>query len=102
MFNASGGAGSAVDEVLAGPDSDDAREQTADLQPWIERRKVDMNMTVAAWNLGAGGSSVFSFALKNPAHVAVVDDLAARRCAKTLKIQALGTGAFWCWQNAGA
>lgn len=42
--------------------------------------------------MGAGESSVLSFALKHPNYHAMVDDTAARRCARTLGIATLGTG----------
>lgn len=80
-------------EIIAGPDGDFAKEQLPSTA-WLTRKAVDFNMTVAAWNLGAGESSVFSFALENPVHVAVVDDLSARRCARTLNIRTIGTGAL--------
>lgn len=47
---------------------------------------------VAAWDLGIGESEVLSFAMEHPGFRAMVDDKAARRCAKTLGIQTLGTG----------
>ncbi len=51
-----------------------------------------MSFTVAAWNLGDGESAVFSFAKMEPGYRAIVDDLAARRCARTLGVRTLGTG----------
>jgi predicted nucleic acid-binding protein len=41
---------------------------------------------------GIGESEVLSFALGRPGFRAMVDDKAARRCAKTLGIRTLGTG----------
>ncbi|MGC1248687.1 MAG: DUF3368 domain-containing protein [Spirulinaceae cyanobacterium] len=58
-------------------------------------RKVDIaNVApeIVAWDLGKGESEVLSLAWKNPAHVAIVDDRAARRCAKSLAIVTIGTG----------
>ena len=59
---------------------------------WMNREKVEISLDVAAWNLGEGESAVFSFAMKVQKHRAVVDDLAARRCARVLGIKTLGTG----------
>jgi predicted nucleic acid-binding protein len=59
---------------------------------WYSRMEVKISLKVAAWNLGAGESSVFSFASQKPEYRAVVDDLAARRCARVLGIKTLGTG----------
>ncbi|MEO5341365.1 MAG: DUF3368 domain-containing protein [Magnetococcus sp. MYC-9] len=49
--------------------------------------------SVSAWGLGAGESSVLSFALADLTRntVAVIDDLAARQCAVTLGIPVRGT-----------
>ncbi len=43
------------------------------------------------WNLGNGEPQVLSWALKKPDHIAVIDDLAARRCAESLAIRCIGT-----------
>lgn len=37
--------------------------------------------SIAAWDLGEGESSVLAWAVSHPPSVAVLDDLAARRCA---------------------
>lgn len=46
---------------------------------------------VAAWDLGAGESSVIMMALEESGRYAVLDDLAARRCAAALGIKVIGT-----------
>lgn len=46
---------------------------------------------VAAWGLGAGESSVLSLAGSLPEATAVLDDLAARRCAMALGLRVTGT-----------
>ena len=46
---------------------------------------------VQAWNLGPGETSVLSWAVALPGCVAVLDDLAGRRCAELLEIPLLGT-----------
>ena len=51
-----------------------------------------MDSAIAGWDLGAGESSVLSFALQNPPCRAMVDDAAARRCARSLGILTLGSG----------
>lgn len=47
---------------------------------------------IVAWNLGAGESEVLSYALNHLGVRAMVDDAAARRCARTLGIPTLGSG----------
>jgi predicted nucleic acid-binding protein len=59
---------------------------------WVTRSTVDISPRIVAWNLGAGESAVLSFALDHPGYRAVIDDRAARRCARTLGIRHLGTG----------
>jgi len=61
-------------------------------QSWPVRVEVVSSPRVAAWALGAGETAVLSHALANPPLRAVIDDMDARRCAKTLGIQTLGTG----------
>jgi len=45
---------------------------------------------IAAWGLGAGESSVISLTEKTPGSTAVLDDLAARRCATALGLHIIG------------
>jgi len=60
---------------------------------WPKKVEVSsISLRVAAWDLGPGESEVLSFAATHPGFRAMVDDKAARRCAKTLGIQTLGTG----------
>jgi len=59
---------------------------------WYSRVNVEISLKVASWNLGEGESSVFSLASQKPEYRALVDDLAARRCARVLGIEILGTG----------
>jgi predicted nucleic acid-binding protein len=46
---------------------------------------------IQAWDLGEGESSVLAWAYTNPGTEAIIDDLAARRCAATLGIPVRGT-----------
>ena len=45
---------------------------------------------IASWGIGEGESQVLSWAHQNPGFRAIIDDLAARRCASTLNIPAKG------------
>jgi predicted nucleic acid-binding protein len=71
---------------------DDAAARGLAHQNWPIRDQAAISQRVAAWNLGAGETSVLSYALANPPLRAVIDDADARRCARTLGIQMLGTG----------
>lgn len=46
---------------------------------------------VLAWDLGKGETAVLSYALSAPDWVAILDDGAARRCARSLSIKLTGT-----------
>jgi predicted nucleic acid-binding protein len=60
--------------------------------PWLlEVEPVPPSSKVLAWRLGPGETSVLSWSLAHPASMAIVDDLAARRCAEALGIIFTGT-----------
>jgi len=44
-----------------------------------------------AWGLGKGETAVLSYALGHPSWIAILDDAAARRCARTFSIPLAGT-----------
>lgn len=59
---------------------------------WLTKKSVKISDEILVWNLGDGESEVLSLAFADKDFRAMVDDRAARRCAKTLGIQLLGTG----------
>jgi predicted nucleic acid-binding protein len=60
--------------------------------PWLDEvDPVPESPRVALWDLGPGEASVLSWALARPGAVAIIDDLAARRCAETLGVPLIGT-----------
>lgn len=62
---------------------------------WVKRVEVpEILSDVGVKRLGAGESEVLSYAFNHAQYWAVVDDKAARRCAKTLSIRILGTAAL--------
>jgi len=71
------------DEVIAGGHRDVAAQNLA-VQTWALRDVVPVSQPVSAWNLGAGETSVLSYALAHPPLRAMIDDADARRCARTL------------------
>jgi predicted nucleic acid-binding protein len=78
------------DEILEGPPSDPA---------WKALRSGWGQIVVPGpvpgavleWGLGAGESSALALALAEPGRAAVLDDAAARACARTLGVRYLGT-----------
>lgn len=57
----------------------------------ITKSVVQIPTAVTEWRLGAGESSVLSLATENPGTEAIIDDLAGRKCAASLKIPVRGT-----------
>jgi predicted nucleic acid-binding protein len=76
-------------EINAGPEEDPARLFLAESP--LPVVSVVPEPLVAAWDLGAGESAVLAYVLVNPGWKAVVDDGAARRCARALAIPVIGT-----------
>lgn len=81
----------AVWEEVTATKTDIASQQLPSIS-WANPLEITIHPTIAAWDLGAGESTVLSFALENPDYRAMVDDAAARRCARALGIATLGTG----------
>ena len=54
--------------------------------------EITITPEVAGWDLGKGEAEVLSFTFNNPTYAAIVDDRAAKNCAKALGIITLGTG----------
>lgn len=60
---------------------------------WAKRTEVITDdPVIRAWNLGAGETAVLNLALSLPGYRALIDDGAARACAKTLGIPFIGAG----------
>jgi len=76
-------------EIIAGPPSDPARRALQRGQ--FEIMETALLPAVLAWDLGKGESSVISLALSQPGWTAILDDRAARKCAKSLGVPVKGT-----------
>ena len=78
-------------EVAATRDPDDAASN------WITGKSSLIHPTtlispfLMAWDLGAGESAVISLAAESSNAIAVLDDLAARRCAQAMGLSIVGT-----------
>jgi predicted nucleic acid-binding protein len=61
--------------------------------PKVTRLQSDISIepAIAGWDLGRGESEVLSWALTHPEYEAILDDLAARKCARSLGIPLRGT-----------
>jgi predicted nucleic acid-binding protein len=78
-----------IEEIQAGQSGDPAREVLASRTFPVE--EVAIRPEILAWDLGQGESAVLSYALSNPGWVAIVDDRAARNCARSFSIPLKGT-----------
>lgn len=77
-------------EILAGPADDRARVQIAS-GAWLLGDTLAAPDELLAWDLGAGETAVMAYALANPGWTGILDDGAARRCARTFSIPVKGT-----------
>ena len=79
-----------IQEILAGPPEDRARQI-------VEARQLKVVQTppappeIVAWDLGAGETAVLTWALAHPEWTVILDDAAARNCAKSFNLCCKGT-----------
>ncbi len=73
-------------KILTDPARSWITRQTRLIQP-----STAVSPFIMAWDLGAGESAVISLTAMYPGAIAVLDDLAARRCAQALGLQITGT-----------
>jgi predicted nucleic acid-binding protein len=78
-----------VDEINAGPHDDPARQFLADSP--LPIASVVADPIVLTWDLGAGETAVLSYAYNHAGWRVVIDDGAARRCARALDVSLIGT-----------
>jgi predicted nucleic acid-binding protein len=79
-----------ANEILAGPESDPARQALE--AGWGTRIPSEpFPEDLLEWGLGPGETSVLAAARLRPKSHAILDDGAARSCAKTFGIPLLGT-----------
>lgn len=82
-----------ADEITAVAEPTDPAKTWVTRPPastWI-RQAPEVSSFIAAWDLGAGESSVISLTKSLPGTMAVLDDLAAQRCAQALGLRVTGT-----------
>jgi predicted nucleic acid-binding protein len=79
-------------EVTAGG-KDALTAQTFPTVNWAKRVEVTADdPIIRAWNLGAGEAAVLNLVHSLPGYRALIDDAAARACAKTLGVPFIGAG----------
>ncbi len=91
-----------ANEIAAGPADDAARLWLVAHGARITRVDPRPEPDVLAWDLGAGETGVLSWALANPGAVCVLDDRAARTCARAFSLPLTGTlGVLLAAKKAG-
>ncbi|MGD2157042.1 MAG: hypothetical protein PVG14_00185 [Anaerolineales bacterium] len=74
-----------AEEINAGPGDDPARRFLAEGRiPVVSATPPPAELL--AWDLGAGKTAVLSYALTNPGWTVILDDGAARNCARSFSI----------------
>ena len=70
----------------------DLPAQAIEQSAWLTSHPAPtIPIAITEWRLGAGESSVLALALEHPGTEAIIDDLAARKCAASLGIPVRGT-----------
>lgn len=80
-----------VEEVQRGLKDDPARNWLSRATPFFMTTAPALHPTVAAWNLGKGETEVISYAVRNVDYTVIIDDLAARNCALSMRVSIQGT-----------
>ncbi len=78
-----------ADEIRAGPEGDPARSVLDAGRFRIA--PVGLAVDLLGWDLGAGETAVLSLALAEPGWTVILDDAAARRCARSYGLPIKGT-----------
>jgi predicted nucleic acid-binding protein len=79
-------------EITLASKNDEAAQQLPQVD-WVQKiEQITITPEVAGWDLGQGEAEVLSWTLNHPNYAAIVDDRAAKNCAKSLGIFTLGTG----------
>ena len=80
-----------IREIHAGSDRDDTVARIKDLSSVLRVDDQPVPDRIRSWDLGAGESQVLVHGLERPGSEVVLDDLAARRCARSLDLPMIGT-----------
>jgi predicted nucleic acid-binding protein len=78
-------------EVLKGPRHDRARKWMKEEGKKYKKNIGPIDISIASWDLGPGEDEVISYCYSNPQYAAIIDDKAAKKCAKTFSIKVKGT-----------
>lgn len=82
---------SVANEISATKDPGDPASSWIAAQPSLIHPTTPISPFLMAWDLGLGESAVISLTATTNSAVAVLDDLAARRCAQAMGLRIIGT-----------
>jgi len=80
-----------IREIQAGSGRDGTADKVKVLPSILQVDDRPVPDRIRFWNLGAGESQVLAHGLERPGAEVVLDDLAARRCARSLGLSMIGT-----------
>ncbi len=80
-----------AEEITTGPAEDPARTWLLDSGTMYIEQVTSIAPEVAAWDPGKGEGAVLSWAYQRPGWRVIIDDAAARHCARALGIPTIGT-----------
>lgn len=78
-------------EILNGPPGDKAKTWLKKEGYKYRKNIGPINLMIASWDLGPGENEVLSYCYSNPQYTAIIDDGAAKKCARSLSIKVKGT-----------
>ena len=80
-----------IREIQAGSHRDETADRVKSLPSVLQVADRPLPDRIRLWDLGAGESQVLAHGLERPGAEVVLDDLAARRCARSLSLSMIGT-----------
>jgi predicted nucleic acid-binding protein len=80
-----------IREIQAGSHRDETADKIKNLPSVLQVADRPVPDRIRLWDLGAGESQVLAHGLESPGAEVVLDDLAARRCARSLGLRMTGT-----------
>jgi predicted nucleic acid-binding protein len=80
-----------IREIQAGSDRDGTANKIKGLASILQVDDRPVPDQIRSWDLGVGESQVLAHGLELPGSEVVLDDLAARRCARSLGLSMIGT-----------
>ena len=78
-------------EIQEGSHRDESADKVKNLPSVLQVANLPVPERIRLWDLGAGESQVLSHGLQRQGAEVVLDDLAARRCARSLGLPMIGT-----------